>query len=246
MRGDVDSSRRHILSAFCALALLPLLPGCATQRNAKGEEETRFDPKYLAKTEIDRVLDTSLEQVRETLFLLAEKFYRRNPREWRKAGFGDLESALAALRGFREKAPREIGERKEGPAALQAFAPDYPGDRVAALMYGLLTMMDAAFEYKDEFFMLDSLNAQKLYNCARNMEIAMWKLASSRDAAGQPLLLANELGETRNLSFEREFGRITGVLDLLARIVADRSGRTITRVTQSLATSFFLPVGMLK
>ena len=46
-----------------------------------------------------------------------------------------------------------------------------------------------------------------------------------------------------NLSFEREFGRCIGLLDLMAQIVADRSGRTLSRVTQSVATMVFLPVG---
>ena len=45
--------------------------------------------------------------------------------------------------------------------------------------------------------------------------------------------------------FEREFGRIIGLLDFMSRIMADKNGRTITRVTQSVATAVFLPVGAL-
>ena len=44
---------------------------------------------------------------------------------------------------------------------------------------------------------------------------------------------------------EREFGRIIGGLDILSKIVADKHGRTVTRLTQSLATAIFLPVGAL-
>ena len=94
--------------------------------------------------------------------------------------------------------------------------------------------------------MLDDLNEQKLYNCARNVEIAIWKMSSTRDANGAPLLLSNELDPNQpNLSFEREFGRIIGGLDTLSKIVADKHGRTVTRLTQSLATAIFLPVGAL-
>jgi hypothetical protein len=52
----------------------------------------------------------------------------------------------------------------------------------------------------------------KLYNSARNMEVAVWKLGHDRNAAGELLLLSNELDPAnRNLSFEREFGRVMGL-----------------------------------
>ena len=64
-----------------------------------------------------------------------------------------------------------------------------------------------------------------------------------RDAAGDLYLLSNEHDPTnRNISFEREFGRITGLLDFMAKIVADRNGRTISRTAQAVATMIFLPV----
>ena len=114
-------------------------------------------------------------------------------------------------------------------------------------MFGLLTMTDAAFEHKDEFYILDSLNEQKLYNAARNMEIAIWKLGNDRNAAGEAFLVSNELDpNNRNLSFEREFGRQIGLHDLMANIVADRNGRGISRVSQSVVSTIFLPVGFLK
>lgn len=235
------------LRGFAWLALFLLLGACASKPGADGQLASHFDPKYLAKTDIDRVVDTSREQVQESLLRIAEKLYRRNPREWKKAGLPDRDSALARLHHYRSSPPPELAGRREGAAALQGFAADYEGDRVEALIFGLLTMVDAAFEHKDEFFILDVLDPQKLYNCARNMEIAVWKLAAARDAQGEPLILSNEMeGLQRNLSFEREFGRVIGLLDFMSRIVADKNGRTITRVSHSLATSFFLPVGLLK
>mgnify|MGYP002141451058 CR=1 FL=1 len=38
---------------------------------------------------------------------------------------------------------------------------------------------------------------------------------------------------------------VRGLLDFMAKIVADKHGRSITRLTQSIATSVFLPVGAL-
>jgi len=66
-------------------------------------------------------------------------------------------------------------------------------------------------------------------------------------AGGEPLILANELDSANpNLSFEREFGRVIGLLDFFSRIIADKNGRTVTRFTQSVATAIFLPVGFIK
>lgn len=222
-----------------------LSTACATRVGANGQKETRFDPRYLAKTEIDRVIDIDRAEVMAGLRRVAEKLYRRNPREWKASGQAGIDAALDRLFAGGVDFP-ELEGRREGAAALFAFGPNYRGDRVLGVMAGLLGMVYAAFEHKDDFYVLDNLNEQKLYNCARNIEIALWKLSSTRTAGGEPLLLSNELDPNNpNLSFEREFGRVIGLLDLLSRVVADKNGRTVTRFTQSLATAIFLPVGAL-
>lgn len=234
------------MGRFAALFLALLLAGCATKVGRDGQREAQFDPKYLAKTEIDRVADTIRAEVLSSLMLIAEKLYKRNPREWKKSGLPSREAALERFQR-RSPLPADLEGKREGPAVMLAFREDYGADRVAALMLGLLTMMDAAFDHKEEFFILDGLDEQKLYNFARNLEIAAWKLGSTRDASGDPLLLSNELDpNNRNLSFEREFGRAIGLLDFMAKIIADRNGRTLSRVTQSVATAVFLPIGLLK
>jgi hypothetical protein len=222
-----------------------VLSACATRVGSDGQKETRFDPRYLAKTEIDRVIDTDRAEVIAGLRRAAEKLYKRNPREWKKSGQPNLEAALNRLFAGKVDFP-ELEGRGEGAAALYAFSPNYQGDRVLAVMAGLQGMVFAAFENKVEFFMLDDLNEQKLYNCARNIEITIWKMSSTRGANGEPLLLSNELDQNNpNLSFEREFGRVIGLLDLLSKVVADKHGRSITRLTQSIATAIFLPVSAL-
>ena len=228
------------------LFLAVLVAGCATKVGSGGQREVVVNPKYLVKSEIDRVIDTLRLETGNGLMALADKLYRRNPREWKKAGHASREAALERLKQ-RQTLPPELEGKREGAAAMLAFRDDYAGDRVAALMFGLLTMNDAAFENKDEFYMLDSLDEQKLYDCARNFEIAVWKLTTARNASGELYLLANELDpNNRNVSFEREFGRQIGLLDFLSKVVADTNGRTVTRLTQSIATAVFLPVKLLK
>lgn len=220
------------------------LVACTTKMGKDGRTQTTVDVKYLAKSDVDRIADTDRTEVVEGLLLIADKLYKRNPKEWKKGGAVSREAAVERLRQRNSRSWPEFGGLRERQAAALAFSNAYDGDRVAALVYGLLTMVDAAFEHKEEFYILDSLNETKLYNAARNMEIAVWKLGNDRNQAGELFLLSNELDPAnRNLSFEREFGRITGLLDLMAKIVADRNGRTVSRSAQALATMVFLPVG---
>ena len=82
-------------------------------------------------------------------------------------------------------------------------------------------MIFLAYNEKTQFYLTDSFDPQKLYNSARNIEIAAWKLANARDARGEPLLLSNEIaGDARNLSFEREFGKMIAYQDVMAQIAA--------------------------
>jgi len=231
---------------WAVILLAVTVAACATKVGRDGQRETTVDLRYLAKTEIDRVIDANRTEVVVGLMIVADKLYRRNPREWKKAGLASREAALERLK-YRVVLPADLEGKREGAAAMLAFKEDYAGDRVAALMFGLLTMVDAAYEDKQEFYVLDELNEQKLNNAARNLEIAIWKLASARNEAGEPFLLSNEIDPAnRNISFEREFGRVIGLLDFMAKIVADRHGRTLSRATQSVATAIFLPVGLLK
>jgi hypothetical protein len=232
---------------WLAVILALTLTACSTKLGRDGKTDTTVDPKYLLKSEVDRIADTNRAEVVSGLLLIADKLYKRNPKEWKKSGAVSREAAIERLRQRQFRNWPEFGGQREGAVANLAFAEVYAGDRVTALMYGLLTMVDAAFEHKDEFYILDSLNEMKLYNSARNMDVAVWKLGHDRYAAGELFLLSNELDPAnRNLSFEREFGRIMGLLDFMAKVVADRNGRTFSRVSQSAVSAIFLPVSFLK
>ena len=125
---------------------------------------------------------------------------------------------------------------------MLALKPEYGGDRVFAFGVGMAGMIFMAYNGKTQFYVIDTLDPQKLDNSSRNVEIAAWKLANARDARGE-LLLSNEMGsDVRNLSFEREIGKIIAYQDAMAQIAAQRSNRTIRRIVQTLATAVFLPI----
>lgn len=220
-----------LFGMFAAL----LISGCASDGS--------FAPGQIAKTDIDRVAESHRAEAFASLKLLAEKLYRRNPREWKKAGHPNMAAAIDQL--FDPKLAWRLPtlEGRRGVEAIAAgFREDFAGDRVAALIGGMGGMLNAAFNGQSEFYVLDDLDPQKLSNSARNVEIAAWKLAHARDAAGNLLLLSNEGQGIPNLSFEREFGKLIGNLDLLSKIIADKANRTVVKVIQNMATAVFLPV----
>ncbi len=207
-------------------------------------------PGQLAKTDVDRMADLHRREAFASLKRLAEKLYRRNPREWRKGGHPSLDAALVQLADpLRAGQSPEPGGRRGTTLLLAGLRDDYAQDRVAAFVGGLNNMIYDAFDGRTEYFILDDLDAQKLYNAARNVEIAAWKLAHARRAqpeadlpAGSPILLSNEMNPVQNLSFEREFGRLIGSLEILSQVAADKSNRTVVKVVHNLATAVFLPI----
>ena len=228
-----------LLAAACVLLSACSAPGTAPSARGSGG----FDLGQLVKTDINRVAETHQQHVFASLRRLADKLYRRNPAEWRKGGAPSAEAAVSRI--FDEKHRwrfASLGHRRDLEAMRIALHPDFRGDRVQALIVGLASMVQSALGDREVFYMLDDLEPQHLYNAARNVEIVAWKLSSTRDAAGSLLLLSNEIGEVSNLSFEREFGRVIGLLDALADIVEDETERTVTRVVQNLTTAVFLPV----
>jgi hypothetical protein len=221
-----------------------MLTACAQHGTTPPRTGGGFEPSQLAKSDIDRVAEAHQREIFNNLKLLAEKLYRRNPRELKKSGLPSVEAGLTRIfEGRHEWKFPELQGKRGTDAIHLAFRDDYHGDRVLALVAGLGSMMLAAFNDKTEFFILDDLDPQRLYNAARNVEISVWKLSNAHAAQGEFYLLSNETsGPVRNLSFEREFGKIIGSLDVLSKIIADKDNRTIVKVIQSLASAVFLPI----
>ena len=223
---------------------LALLPACTSHRTAPATPDGSFRLSHFAKSDLDRVTETHQQEVFASLRLLAEKLYRRNPRELRKSGQKSVEAGVARIFERHHGWQFEDIQYQRGARAIQlAFREDFQGDRVLAYVVGLSSMVQAAFNDKTEFFIVDDVEPQALYNAARNVEIAVWKLSNARNAQGELLLLSNDGAEQNpNLSFERQFGKVIASLDVLSKVLSGRYNRTIVKVVQSLATAVFLPI----
>lgn len=234
------------LSLSLLLAVL-LLSGCANQdiKRKDGSKSAReFSVANLAKSDVDVACEMAQRETLKSLRLLTEKLYKRNPQEYRKAGMDSVDAATARLFDELPKWPESHLAKLNWEESFKlTFLEGYTGDRVYAFMSALTSMVMASYEHKSQFYVTDELSAQKLYNSARNVEIAVWKLSNAKLPSGAKYLVTNTLdGEIANLSFEREFGKLIADQDLLALLIEDRSNRAITRTLQGVASFVFLPI----
>jgi hypothetical protein len=197
----------------------------------------------LAKSDVDKMADTTLQEMNRLMEDLLVKLYKRNPGELDKLSgmsVGQRHDQIFDTQGW--LAFNEL-QGKQGTDALNlAFNPDYRGDRVFALMVGLVGMVRSAYNWQTEQFLFDSLDQQKLFNCARNIEVLAWRLSNARDANGKLLLRSNsQPGEEENLSFERLFGKMIAIQDMMAFTVAGKWDRGVNNV---LIKAVFLPMGI--
>lgn len=232
-----------VIALVCALALLA---GCSSQvRQHDGSflPEKRYSLSNLAKSNTDMVAEVHQQAALAHLRVLANKLYKRNPRELRKSGL-QLDVALQRITALPYSADFVELQGKRGADALfLAFSSAYNGDRVLAYIVGLSDMIMAAYNNKTEFFVLDDLDPQKLYNSARNIETAAWKLATARDAEGNLFLTSNSMdAAANNLSFERTFGKLIAEQDTLAKIIADKTNRSINWFVHAAGSMVFLPL----
>lgn len=237
---------------MASLLVALFVAGCAAvpvesgSRASQGPQPRAFTMQRLFKSDIHGVIEVHQRATMADLQTLADKLYRRNPRELRKSDGADPPDRQRMLaRLFAPQRPEFAELHGQRGAAAMDLALDvhYTGDRVLALVVGLRDMLMSAYGNKRAYYLFDHLDPQRLYNSARNLEILVWRLDHRLGADGRPLLLTNSLpGEPGNRSFERLFGRMIGRQDTLTSIVADRTNRTIKKAIQNVATLAFLPV----
>lgn len=230
MRGtDLRKTLRLLL-----LPALLLVSGCSG-----------YQVKNLAKSDVDLVADEFIAESRSLVLQLLVKLYKRNPEQLRKIPGMTIEGRTAQLRVHRrELAFAELNLQTGIDAMNLAFDPDYRGDRVFALVVGLGGMLRQAYSYKPELFIYDSLNPHALLTSARNVELLLWKLKNTRQADGNYFLISHEYqGRVDNLSFERLFGKLIVLQEVMARIAGDADDRAITGTFHAVSRAFIpLPI----
>jgi len=227
--------RRDFSRSLLCLGGLPL----ATALSSCGGYELR----NLAKSDINLVTDEFIVETRRLVRELMIKLYRRNPRQLERGNASSIAQRLQQLSDTPGPLSYDELGRKQEIAALElVFDEGFRGDRVFALTVGLGGMLRRAYGYDTESFMFDSQDPDVLETSARNIEILVWRLKNNRDVAGNPFLITSEYdGRIDNLSFERLFGKLIALQDMMARIAGDAGDRRVTKVVHT-ATSVFIPL----
>lgn len=191
------------------------------------------------------VSDIYIDQTRKLLKTLTRKLYKMNPGELTKTPGATIESRILDIFRCPVSPPEpDLLGKKSTKAMLAGLEPDYKGDRVYAVVYGLYTMLHMAFNNKCRLYMLDFLTAQNFYNSARNIEILVWRLKTRHTSIDRLCLITNTWeGDIPNLSFERIFGKLIILSDTMALIMAERGDRFVKQAVH-IAGMSFLPVGL--
>ena len=234
-----------LLASLLTVALFSACSGQPIQRKDGSSSVRSFSVKDLAKGDVDNVVEIHQKEIISILKTLTLKLYRRNPNEWRKSGFASAGDATADLFKPIPNWQATQGKGLAWESVLRdLWLEDFASDRIKALMNGLLVMHMAAFNHQTEFYLLTEIDAQKLYNAARNTEAVVWKLSNARNSRGEIVLLSNgfDINGVANLSFEREFGKLIGVQDALAKVIEDKNNRAIRFGVVNLASMVFLPI----
>ena len=172
-----------------ALTLALALIGC--KNDFLTTEDIPTEVKNIAKTSVDYALDAHLNATTAGLEALMRELYRLNPEELAKIPDAVVDDRVALVLPNLTYDELRFGELNShrGTEAMQlAFEPRFIGDRVFALMVGIISQMRIAYNDKMEFFALNRLDSENLENFANNLEIIRVSLKQRTAEDGTPLL----------------------------------------------------------
>jgi hypothetical protein len=233
---------------FIFIVLCLNLSACTTMLPNQNAVVANPDTSGVArwgKSDMDEVIEFHQRAAMENLKALMVKLYHRNPKGRHDAKLRTIEASVNLTFSRSNDGYYPQWESIKATDIVRiALDESYQGsDRVLPFIVGLRKMIMASYDNHTEFFYLTSIDGQKLYNSARNIEIAAWMLAENRDVRGRLLLLSDSLEqEERNLSYQRLIGQIIATQDNLATIMAHKSGRLIKNVVITAASMVFLPI----
>ncbi len=233
----------------CLIIMSCLLISACTANETKS---TAVEPQQkssaierLAKSDIDEVTELHQRIVLGHLKQLMIKLYKRNPAVRHDKTQRNIEASVDLVFNKPENFKFPQWQDKTSTDLIHyALSNEFEGkDRVLPFILGLHSMLLAAYDNHRAFYYLTSINEQKLYNSARNIEIAAWQLATKRDVKGHLLLLSDSLDKEKlNLSYQRLIGQMIATQDNLAIIISQKTGRAIKNVVLKAASFAFLPI----
>ena len=116
-------------------------------------------PSELFQTSVDRLATLSMRDNLQSLYLLMNKLYLRNPNQWKLSGYVDAATAERQIRiAIEQRQPLpQLGNRRDLAALSYALSPEFRGDRVGAFIYAIGSMLITAHGGRTEFYMTDTI-----------------------------------------------------------------------------------------
>jgi len=225
-----------------------VLTACSTVSDS--QKTVAADPNQagisrLAKSDINEVVEHHQRAVIADLKTMMIKLYKRNPSGRHDEETRSIEDSVDHFFSQRHNSGYEQWQDMTANDIVRLALDEryQESDRVLPFIFGLRKMLMASYDDHMEFYYLSSIDGQKLYNSARNIEISAWMLAERRDQNGDLFLLSDSVQhEQRNLSYQRLIGEMIATQDNLAVIIAQKSGRLLKTVIVKAASMVFLPI----
>jgi len=170
----VASHSRLFPSLLLAGALIGLA-GCSQQQGHDIVSQLgNGKPSELFQTSVDRLATLSMRDNLQSLYLLMNKLYLRNPNQVKLSGYLVAATAERQIRhAIEQRQPlAQLGNRRDLAALSYALSPEFRGDRVGTFIYAIGSMLITAHGGRSEFYMTDTLDPLFINNAARNIEKA--------------------------------------------------------------------------
>lgn len=238
----------HGIRIGLVLPLVLALASCKT--GLFSTQDLPKEVKGIAKTSVDYALDAHLNATTEGLEELMRELYRLNPEELEKMPTATIDERVAMVLPDRTYDELRFGEldSHRGTEAMQlAFEPRFIGDRVFALMVGIVSQMRIAYNDKLEFFALNRLDPENLENFANNLEIIRVSLERRTGPDGQPILRHEgdvqllESGLPKPTS-EQILDRLVGHQRVLVSIASGWRSRAHQTAVKTMGAIIALPI----
>lgn len=238
---------RTRLALFALLCML-VLAGCGGNAMQQGQGVFREcgggGLGELLKSDIDSAIEEYVCENFRLLKHLMVALYQNNPREWQKHGMGSMDAVVERVFSTRHnwRFP-EIGEKEGAEAIHQALAPTFHGDRVLSFTAGVGTMLLKSYGYRFDYSMFDRADPQKLYDCARNLELAASKLKNAKKGKRSVALGLSDRGAAYGeVSAPTLLNRMVSNQDTLVRVLVRNDSRFVGKIIKRLPSAVFLPL----
>lgn len=219
----------HILTiCICTFFLV----ACTSTPSPKGKVETAsLSTKELVQSDVNRMATIAMSDNLDALFQIANRLYDHNPSQLNKSGL-DKKAAIARLsHAIKTRTPwKSLGDKRALDAVVLSLSPGFKADRVAAFIYATSDIFILAQGDRIEFYLLNGLDAQKLYNAARDVDQASQLLMTKNNPQIYALAMSNDDAKY----YDKAFGKIIGRLDTLGEFVTEKYRRAGVGYIQGL------------